>query len=323
MVVHATLKGDLRVYNRHSGKPVKSGVLCGHMTAVSAIAFSDDESVLASGELDGSIRLWNPQPLSALDQKFADVIVSNARGNGATVVGIDSQHLEFAPSLATVLHPSSVCSSILVTRANGAIELINAETGQFCTQLRPAIGSLRAPARFAKDCSRVLSVDDGGIILHPVPPEANPIVARGAKEAAPSLNSLSSTIDMNVQTVGAWALAPDSICMALAGGVAPHHIASYINAEAKLLLKYGVSTLPGSIGWMQDNQGCLLAIFSGHWSMITSLMFSHEGKNLISCGRAMEVLIWDTHNLKRIDSRSFGSKSRKKKNAANFLCYLY
>ena len=45
------------VYNRHSGKPVKSGVLCGHMTAVSAIAFSDDESVLASGELDGSIRL--------------------------------------------------------------------------------------------------------------------------------------------------------------------------------------------------------------------------------------------------------------------------
>ena len=50
--------------------------------------------------------------------------------------------------------------------------------------------------------------------------------------------------------------------------------------------------------------------------MITSLMFSHEGKNLISCGRAMEVLIWDTHNLKRIDSRSFGSKSRKKKNAA-------
>ena len=32
--------------------------------------------------------------------------------------------------------------------------------------------------------------------------------------------------------------------MALAGGVAPHHIASYINAEAKLLLKYGVSTLP-------------------------------------------------------------------------------
>ena len=32
VVVHATLKGDLRVYNRHSGKPVKSGVLCGHMT---------------------------------------------------------------------------------------------------------------------------------------------------------------------------------------------------------------------------------------------------------------------------------------------------
>ena len=149
VAVHATLKGDLRVYNRHSGKPVRSGY-CGHMTAVSAITFSDDESVLASGELDGSIRLWNPQPLSALDQKFADVIVSNARGNGATVVGIDSQHLEFAPSLATVLHPSSVCSSILVTRANGAIELINAETGQFCTQLRPAIGSLRAPARFAR-----------------------------------------------------------------------------------------------------------------------------------------------------------------------------
>ena len=106
-----------------------------------------------------------------------------------------------------------------------------------------------------------------------------------------------------------------SICMALAVS-STHHVSSYINAEAKLLLKYGVSTLPGSIGWMQDNQGCLLAIFSGHWSMITSLMFSHEGKNLISCGRAMEVLIWDTHNLKRIDSRSFGSKSRKKKNAS-------
>ena len=107
--------------------------------------------MLVSGESDGSIRLWNPRPLSVLDQKFADVIVSNARGNGAAVVGIDSQHLEFAPSLATVLHPSSVCSSILVTRADGAVELLNAETGQFCTQLRPPIGTLREPATFAKD----------------------------------------------------------------------------------------------------------------------------------------------------------------------------
>ena len=46
------------------------------------------------------------------------------------------------------------------------------------------------------------------------------------------------------------------------------------------------------------------------------LAFSHEGKNLISCGRAMEILIWDTHHVKRIDSRSFGSKSRKNKTAA-------
>ena len=78
----------------------------------------------STGESDGSIRLCNPRLLSVLDQKFADVIVSNARGNGAAVVGIDSQHLEFAPSLATVLHPSSVCSSILVTRADGAVELL-------------------------------------------------------------------------------------------------------------------------------------------------------------------------------------------------------
>ena len=316
VVVHATSKGDLRVFNRYTGKPLGSGVLCGHMTAVTAVAFSDDETVLVSGESDGSIRLWNPRPLSVLDQKFADVIVSNARGNGAAVVGIDSQHLEFAPSLATVLHPSSVCSSILVTRADGAVELLNAETGQFCTQLRPPIGTLREPATFAKDCRRVLTVNDGFVLLHPVPPDANPIVARGAKEAAPSLNSLAHQIDMNVQTVGAWALAPDSICMAMAGGVKPHHISSYINGEAKLLLKYGISTLPGSIGWMQDNHGCLLAIFSGHWSMITKLAFSHEGKNLISCGRAMEILIWDTHHVKRIDSRSFGSKSRKNKTAA-------
>ena len=154
------------------------------------------------------------------------------RGNGAAVVGIDSQHLEFAPSLATVL-PSSVCSSILVTRADGAVGLVRNWT-ILCT-ITP-IGTLREPATFAKDCRRVLTVNDGFVLLHPVPPDANPIVARGAKEAAPSLNSLAHQIDMNVQTVGAWALAPDSICMAMAGGVKPHHISSYINGEASCCL---------------------------------------------------------------------------------------
>ena len=71
------IQRDLRVFN-DTGKPLGSGVLCGHMTAVTAVAFSDDETVLVSGESDGSIRLWNPRPLSVLDQKFADVIVGNA-----------------------------------------------------------------------------------------------------------------------------------------------------------------------------------------------------------------------------------------------------
>ncbi len=311
-VVHATMNGDIHVFDRNSGKTVGSGILCGHMTSVTACAFSDDGDTLVSGEDDGHIKLWNPTPLTPLDQKYADVIASSARGYGAMVVGIDSQHLEFAPSLATVLHPSSVSSSILVTRNDGAIELLDAETGQLCTQLRRGTATLRAPAKFAKDCKRVLAVNDGSVLVYPVPPEANPIVARGAKEAAPSLNSVAHTVDMGVQTIGAWALSPDSICMAMSGGVSPPHISSYITNETKHLLRFGVSTVPGSIGWMQDNTGCLLAIFSGHWSMITQLQFSIDGKHLFSVGRAMEILIWDTANVKRVDSRGFSSKSQKK-----------
>ena len=311
-VVHATSHGDLHVFDRKSGKSVGSGVLCGHMTAVTACTFSENGEILVSGEEDGLIKVWTPTPLSSLDQKCADVIVSSARGQGAKVIGIDAQHLEFAPSLATVLHPTSVCSSILVSRQDGGIELLDAETGQLCTVLRRAAGKLREHAKFSSDCKRVLAVNESSVTILPVPPEANPIVARGAKEASPSLNSVAHAVDMGVQTVGAWALAPDSICMALSGGVMPPHISSYLNDEAKHLLKFGISTLPGSIGWMQDNHGCLLGIFSGHWSMITQMQFSHDGRHLFSAGRAMEILIWDTHDVKRIDSRGFSAKGKKK-----------
>ena len=224
-------------------------------------------------------------------------------------------HLDFPAARALQLHPSSESPSLLVTRADGSVELHDAIGGQFCTRIRRGYCALREPAVFSKDRKRVVCVDDAFVKVLPVPPTANPLVARGAIEARPLLNGVTEVVDMGISTVRACALSPDSIVMACAGGVPPGYVQHQFEAEKKRLSeKYNIQIHFDNCGWLQDSSGCLLALMIGQPSRICSICWSPDGSIVATAGKAMEIVLWDVRGARRIDSRgSYKDMERARK----------
>ena len=314
VIIQASSRGDIYVFDRKRGKPVGSGVLSGHMTAVRACQFSDNGEVLATGSEDGVVKVWQPAPLSKLDQKFATVIASEARGSGAAIVGVELKHLEFAAALSLRLHPASESPAILITRADGTVEIHDAARGQFNATVRFPSGPTRQPAQFSADAKRILMVDDARVLLRSLPPEANPRVARGAVEKqSHQLASINDTINLGIDTVGTWCLGPDSTVMALFGGVPRKHIRRTIDQQMEWIEKYSLSCRRETVGWLQDNRGCMLGLMFGQPSKITKMKFSKNGRVVGTLGKTGEIILWDTRGGKRLDYRASGFRSEAQK----------
>ena len=314
-IIQASSRGDVFVFDRKRGKPVGCGVLSGHMTAVTACKFSDNGEVLATGSEEGIIKVWTPAPLSKLDQKFATVIASEARGSGASVVGVELKHLEFAAALSLRLHPSSESPAMLVTRADGTVEIHDAARGQFNASVRFPSGPTRTAAKFSNDAKRILTIDDARVLLKSLPPEANPKVARGAiqKDRAHQLASINDTINLGVDTVGTWCLGPDSTVMALFGGVPRTYISRTIDQQLEWVKLYGLTCQRDTIGWLQDNRGCMLGLMFGQPSKIMKMKFSKDGRVLGTLGKTGEIILWDIRGAKRLDFRASGFRSEAQK----------
>ena len=314
VVVQASSSGDIYVFDRRRGKPVGCGVLCGHMTAVHACKFSDNGEVLATGSEDGVVKVWTPTPLNKLDQKFASVIASDARGSGAAIVGVELKHLEFATAISMRLHPASESPAVLVTRANGTVEIHDAIRGQFNATVRFPSGPTRKRAQFSADAKRILTVDDARVLMRSLPPEANPRVARGAVEKqSHQLASINDTINLGVDTVGTWCLGPDSTVMALFGGTPRKHIRRTIDQQMEWIKKYDLSCPRDTVGWLQDNRGCMLGLMFGQPSKITKMKFSKNGRVIGTLGKTGEIILWDTKGAKRLDYRASGFRSEAQK----------
>ena len=82
-----------------------------------------------------------------------------------------------------------------------------------------------------------------------------------ALEKRSSLNAVAHTVDMDVQTIGAGPYRQIQFVWPCREGVSITYKCIH-TVRWKHLLRFGISTVPGSIGWMQDNTGCLLGIFS-------------------------------------------------------------
>ena len=314
VIIQASSRGDVYVYDRKRGEPVGCGVLSGHMTAVRACQFSDNGDILATGSDDGIVKVWQPIPLSKLDQKFASVIASDARGTGAAVVGVELKHLEFAAALSLRLHPASESPAVLVTRADGTVEIHDATRGQYNAAVRYPSGPTRAPAKFSNNAKRILTVDDARVLLRSLPPEANPKIARGAMEKSQQqLASINDTINIGVGTVGTWCLGPDSTVMALFGGTPRKHICKTIDQQIEWVQKYGLSCKRDTVCWLQDNRGCMLGLMFGQPSKIMKMKFSQNGRVLATLGKSGEIVLWDVRGAKRLDHRQGGFRSEAQK----------
>ncbi len=123
-----------------------------------------------------------------------------------------------------------------------------------------------------------------------------------SKEKLASLKE--SVINFGVDTVRTWCLGPDSVVMALSGGVPRKHIRRTIDAQSKWLAHFDLHVNKDHIGWLQDNRGCMLALLLGQPSQIVKMKFSLDGRVLGTLGKTGEVVLWDTRGAKRLDFRA-------------------
>ena len=142
------------------------------------------------------------------------------------------------------------------------------------------------------------------MLLHPLPAEANREFAVQWRRAGKLASLKERAINLGVDTVHTWCLGPDSVVMALSGGVPRKHIRRTIDQQVQWLSNFDLHVNKDHIGWLQDNRGCMLGLLLGQPSQIMKMKFSLDGRVLGTLGKTGEVVLWDTRGAKRLDYRA-------------------
>jgi WD40 repeat protein len=290
----------------------KLQVLEGHSQAVSAVTFSPDGKLIASGSLDKTIRIWNADVGT-----FSKTLTGHSLGVTSIAFSPDSKHVAsasddtmikiWAVASGDVLHTlsghscgvgsvsfSRVSDLLASTSHDGTIRLWKATAGA-------------SSGIISSQCDRFTSIAlsaDGKSIAT--------ITARDRcvklwRTETLSLEGITTDHEMEVTAV---AFSPDSAIFASGSKDKTIRIWDSATRNLKLTLAShtrpvtaleispdGLSIATGSIDrtvklW-ELASGCLLAVFKGHMDRISSVSFSPDGKVIASASRDNSVILWN------------------------------
>lgn len=243
----------IRLWDSHTGELLSS--LSGHTNFVSSVTFTLDGSLLMSGSLDGTIKLWNTQTFQAqftFDESSPNLWKLDGKPLKMSLPKIDS----------IALHPNQ--HWVAAGDISGCVALWDCN-------LVAKIGLLgghkaSTPIAFSPDGTLLSTCDEhAGYNLFEIP-SGNRIYPPAGKPMFGRFKSLQfATAAPKLQ---ALAFSPDG--KRLAGGC-----------------------LAGSIRLWETDTGKELYKITAHKAGVSSLIFSANGRHLISAGFDGKIKLWD------------------------------
>lgn len=314
MALGYSLSGAMTVYDLAAGRAVAHHGSA-HGAPISAIAFSDDGLRIASGDTEGTIRVWaDPDKLTAKSaaqltlkghrsgvhflgfSNTGNLLASGSADDSARVWDLSSAGAAILPLQRTTGRGSmarySADGRLIATTDGATIRLWDGSTGKLVRELltaekdqahsvafSPADGSLLATGHAdSKGASYVALWDiDSGKKLAQL---------SGASDIP------GFTADLNNGVVGALAFSPDG----------KHLLAGFGNRN--LISDFGS---PSPLKVWEVSSRRLIRRLEGHTGYCLSLAFTADGKRFASSGRDGKVIIWSTdswapfHTLENLD----------------------
>lgn len=306
IVLGHLFSGGLHVFDTTTGRPI-AGHMSAHASSTSAMAFSSDGAKLATGDAEGTIKIW--QDAHKLTSKSAALMTLKGHQGAITAVRFSSDgrrlvttsadktariwDLENAGAAIRPLEGTSQGWSFMarfssdghwIAAASGnRVRLWDAATGRMVRELPAADRGGIFSVAFSPTDNRLLAVGYGGqadvsyVALWDIDAGTELVRLPGATD----LDDIPA--DANHRAVSALAFSPDGKYLVAGFG-------------AKWLLSPGGSPHPLKVWEVANRRPIRL---DGHTAFCMSLDFSREGTLLASGSRDGTAILWSTATWKR------------------------
>jgi WD40 repeat protein/tetratricopeptide (TPR) repeat protein len=299
--------GGLRVFDTTTGREIAQHSSA-HASSISAIAFSSDGAKLATGDAEGTIKIW--QDAQKLTSKSAALVT--LKGHQGTITAArfssDGQRLvtTSADKTARVWDLENAGAAIrplegasrdwsyaarfspdghwIASASGNRLRLWDAATGRLARELSAGDNNSIFSVAFSPTDNRLLAVGHGG-------QADDSYVALWDIDAPAELVRLSGATDLadfaagaNSRVVGALAFSPDGKYLVAGFGV-------------RWLLNPGGPSYPLKVWEVASRRQILL---NGHTNFCMSLDFSRDGKLLASGSRDGTAIAWSTETWKAL-----------------------
>ncbi len=297
--------------------------LTGHGGPVWAAAFSPDDSILASGSEDGSVRLWNVSNgdiLHLLQGHYFHVYSLDFSSDGSILAsgGIDDRKINFwnistGTLLQTWFNTSSeplldiefspVDNSLLAFSRNDSIVLRNVTDGKVVQTFQGHTGIIES-LTFSPNGSLLASgSDDSSIKVWNV---STGVELRNFTDYTETVRSVAFSPDNTLLASGGfdttmkiWNLTSGTLFQTLPASTHPILSIAFSPKDPTILASSGTKNL----GWpepMHDptikiwnlTSGEVLETLQGHTNGVFDLAFSHDGTILASCSIDRTIKLW-------------------------------
>ena len=266
-------QADLQTVSLHqvnfTNSDLSRSVLAKRLSSIFSLAFSPDETLLASGNSRGEVNIWRIQDAKQM---------LCCRGHQTIVIAVG-----FSPDGKLIVSGS----------IDGTVKLWDSKTGE-CYQTFPNNNNFFSSVVFSPDCQTVASHDnDQKIILHNLNTGENYTIETGHQE---QISRIAYSRDGNLiasgsldGTIKLWNVNLRE-CYQTIKDTEDRIYAVDFHPNGKIIAS---GCFSGLVKLWHIKTGCCIRTFRDHGKTIWGLAFSADGNFLVTSGEDLTIKVWD------------------------------